>query len=82
MARSNATVNTNGERLEKVSYMIDASICSGSKEVIITLDELRRAYNFGYSNGIDRKPEDSAPVEVAGYIFVNPAIRDAPTEWK
>lgn len=57
------------EKLTKKTKMIDASVCNGKQEVIITLDELHRAYRMGYENGLNKDPTESAPVEVTVYSY-------------
>jgi len=51
------------------SLMIDAATCGGDQQVQLTLDELHRAYMFGYSNCIDANPLAPAPVRVAACIL-------------
>lgn len=57
------------EKLVKNTKMIDASICRGEQEVVITLDELHRAYRMGYENGLNKDPTESAPVDVTVYNY-------------
>lgn len=52
------------------SLMIDVATCGGDQMVQLTLDELHRAYMFGYSNCIDANPLASAPVRVEACILV------------
>lgn len=57
------------EKLVKKTKMIDTSVCKGKQEVVITLDELHRAYRMGYENGLNKDPTESAPVEVTVYNY-------------
>lgn len=57
------------EKLVKKTKMVDASICNGKQEVVITLSELHRAYRMGYENGLNKDPTESAPVEVTTYNY-------------
>lgn len=57
------------EKLVKKTKMIDTSVCKGKQEVVITLDELHRAYRMGYENGLNKDPTESAPVEVTVYSY-------------
>ena len=51
------------------SLMIDAATCGGDQIVQLTLDELHRAYMYGYSNCIDANPLAPAPVRVEACIL-------------
>lgn len=53
------------------SLMIDAATCGGDQQVQLTLDELHRAYMFGYSNCIDANPLAPAPVRVTACILTD-----------
>lgn len=57
------------EKLAKKTKMIDTSVCKGKQEVVITLDELHRAYRMGYENGLNKDPTESAPVDVTVYNY-------------
>lgn len=57
------------EKLVKKTKMIDTSVCKGKQEVVITLDELHRAYRMGYENGLNKDPTESAPVYVSVYNY-------------
>ena len=57
------------EKLVKKTKMIDTSVCKGKQEVVITLDELHRAYRMGYENGLNKDPTESAPVDVTVYNY-------------
>ena len=57
------------EKLVKKTKMIDSSVCKGKLEVVITLDELHRAYRMGYENGVNKDPTESAPAEVTVYNY-------------
>lgn len=52
------------------SLMVDVASCGGDQMVEITLDELHRAYMFGYSNALDHNPISPAPVMVSRCIVV------------
>lgn len=57
------------EKLVEKTKMIDTSVCEGKQEVVVTLDELHRAYRMGYENGLNKDPTESAPVEVTVYNY-------------
>lgn len=65
------------EKLVKKTKMIDTSVCKGKQEVVITLDELHRAYRMGYENGLNKDPTESAPVDVTVYSY---EVEDAASE--
>ena len=57
------------EKLVKKTKLIDTSVCKGKQEVVITLDELHRAYRMGYENGLNKDTTESAPVDVTVYNY-------------
>ena len=57
------------EKLVSNTKYIDASTCKGKQEVVITLDELHKAYLMGYENGLDKDPFESAPVYATMYNY-------------
>lgn len=57
------------EKLVYNTKYIDASTCKGKQEVVITLDELHRAYRMGYENGLNKDPFESAPVDATVYNY-------------
>ena len=62
------------EKLVRVDELVDASTCRGKLEVVVTLDELHRAYTFGYNNGVSGEFDESAPVTVSKFKYEVPDV--------